>query len=131
VFINGLLGQFSQVQQIQRQAARDHYFTPALDTARKFTLASELGLALCFDIHVQNGGIGTDAQSDIDEALAATKFASELATRVIIANAVANNAQSEFRNDVRRRKLTLATGQGMVHGANYVLENWGLTELPA
>jgi hypothetical protein len=61
----------------------------------------------------------------------ATPPADERALRVIIANAVADNAKSDFREDVRKRKLAIATGQGMVHGANYVLENWGLIDLQA
>ncbi|HYL12783.1 MAG TPA: hypothetical protein VEV41_07095 [Terriglobales bacterium] len=28
---------------------------------------------------------------------------------------------------MRRRKLTIANGQGTVHGHTYVLENWGLS----
>ena len=126
-----LLGQFPQVQQIQRQAARDHYFIPATATARKFNLGSELGLALCFDIHVQNGGIGEDTQADIGDAVKTTPPADERALRVIIADAVADNAKSDFREDVRKRKLAIATGQGIVHGANYVLENWGLIDSQA
>jgi peptidoglycan hydrolase-like protein with peptidoglycan-binding domain len=125
-----LLGQFPQVQQIQRQAARDHYFIPATATARKFKLGSELGLALCFDIHVQNG-IGADAQADIGDAVKAAPPADERALRVIIADAVADNARSDFREDVRKRKLAIARGQGIVHGANYVLENWGLIDSQA
>ena len=126
-----LLGQFPQVQQIQRQAARNHYFTPALATAQKLRLTSELGLALCFDIHVQNGGVGEDAQSDIDDAVSATPPANEHALRRVIANAVADNAKSAFRTDVRQRKLTIADGVGTVHDAKYVIENWGLTEASA
>jgi hypothetical protein len=30
--------------------------------------------------------------------------------------------------DVRRRKRTIATGQGEVHGARYNLGDWGVAE---
>lgn len=53
------------------------------------------------------------------------------ACRVIVANAVANQSRPQFREDVQARKLTIATGAGAVHGATFVLRNWGLTDLPA
>ena len=52
--------------------------------------------------------------------------------RVIVANAVADASQPTWREDVLGRKLTIATGKGTVHGRDYVLENWGLSdEYPA
>jgi hypothetical protein len=47
---------------------------------------------------------------------------------VLVANAVAENSRAKFREDVRRRKLTIPDAQGTVHGHNYVLENWGLSK---
>jgi hypothetical protein len=47
--------------------------------------------------------------------------------RLIVANAVADFANSAFMNGVRKRKLTVATRQGQVHGHTFVLENWGLS----
>jgi hypothetical protein len=35
----------------------------------------------------------------------------------------------KFREDVRHRKLTVATGSGQVHGGTFVLRNWGLADL--
>jgi len=55
------LGLFPEVQKVQRQLAREDYFLPAIQTAQRLGLQSELGMALCFDIHVQNGGIKQDA----------------------------------------------------------------------
>jgi hypothetical protein len=121
------LGKSVEVQKIQQSVAETDYFQPALDTARRFRLASELGIALCFDIHVQNGGINKRAQSLLGE----TPRADELALRTAIAEAVAKSARPEYRDDVRTRKRAIATGKGRVHGADYLLENWGLQELPA
>jgi hypothetical protein len=90
-------------------------------------LSSELGIALCFDIHVQNGGINKRAQSLLGER----RPADELTLRTAIAGAVAKCARAEYRDDVGTRKLAIATGRGRVHGADYVLENWGLEDLPA
>ena len=46
----------------------------------------------------------------------------ELERMRIIANRRAEAARPEFVEDVRRRKLTIAEGVGMVHGIGYDLE---------
>lgn len=122
------LGGFPEVVAIQRRLAHDDYFLPALATARKYGLRSELGLALCFDIHVQNGGIGRKARAEIRQAVADHPDPDETFLRQTIAEAVANGARTKWREDVRRRKLAIANGRGTVHGHEYVLENWGLAE---
>lgn len=121
------LGKSLEVQKIQQGVAASDYFQPALETARGFGLKSELGVALCFDIHVQNGGINKRAQSLLGEK----PPNDERAARIAIAEAVAKCARAEYRDDVRARKLTIATASGRVHGAEYSLENWGLQEFPA
>jgi hypothetical protein len=117
------LGQFPEVQQAHRDMDHRDYFAPAILTARGLGLKSELGLALCFDIRVQNGGIGTKARSIIQNSLAGQPPADEKALRAIIANAVADAARSQ-NEDVRQRKLCIANGSGQVHGTVYVLQNW-------
>jgi hypothetical protein len=92
---------------------------------------AELGLALCFDIHVQNGSIKPSARDRIRNEVAAQPIHKERELRAIVANAVADASRPQFREDVRSRKLTLATGAGQVHGATYVLRNWGLDATPA
>jgi hypothetical protein len=121
------LGKSVEVQKIQQDVAASDYFQPAVETARIFGLKSELGVALCFDIHVQNGGINRRAQSLLGDQ----PSANESSLRMAIAEAVAKCAPLEYRDDVRTRKLTIATGSGRVHGAQYELLNWGLAELPA
>lgn len=121
------LGKSIEVQKIQQRVAEADYFQSALKTAKKFGLTSELGMALCFDSHVQNGGINKRAQSLLGES----RPGDELTLRTAIAEAVAKCARAEYRDDVRTRKLAIATGRGRVHGADYVLENWGLEDLPA
>ena len=125
------LGTLPEVREIQRDLAQDEYFLPCLETARSFNLQSELGIALCFDIHVQNGSINSVARGLIQQALTSNPNPSEPELRSVIANAVADAANLAFRNDVRSRKLTIATGQGSVHGTNYDLSNWGLGEFSA
>jgi hypothetical protein len=126
------LGATDEAQALQLELVDRDYFQPALQTARTLGLGAELGLALAFDIHVQNGGVRASAREAIDEALAehALPAEGEQALRVIVANAVADSARPQYREDVRSRKVTLATGTGKVHGGLYVLRSWGLGESP-
>ncbi len=120
-------GEIAEVQALQLELADEDYGQPADHTATKFGLATELGRALAFDIHVQNGGIKATAQKEIETVLQHMPAATEQQLRVIIANAVADASKS-FKEDVRARKLTIATGIGKVHGEIFVLNNWGLDE---
>lgn len=120
-------GEIGEVQAVQLQHAHDDYGKPSIQTATKFGLTSELGRALAYDIHVQNGGIKPSAQDEIETAVEQTPPATEQDLRVIIANAVADQSQSH-NEDVRARKLTVATGTGKVHGETFVLSSWGLDD---
>jgi Putative peptidoglycan binding domain/Glycosyl hydrolase family 46 len=112
-----------QAEQIKRVQA--DYLNPAIATARKLGFTSELGLALCFDIQVQNGGIKKAPLKTLLQQAQNNK--PELELRELAANAVADSAKAAWREDVRRRKLTVARGLGTVHGHNYALEDWGLS----
>jgi hypothetical protein len=118
-------GSFPQVQAEQMRHVNQDYLMRAIATAKSLGFTSELGLALAFDIHVQNGGIKPADMARIRQQTQAGTTESDL--RVIVANAVADSANSAFVNDVRTRKLAIATGQGQVHGHNFVLEDWGLS----
>jgi hypothetical protein len=122
-------GEMEEVQRVQLALADRDYFQPALATAGQFDLATELGLALAFDIHVQNGGIKPSARAQIERERQEHPIASERDLRVIIANAVADKSSAPFREDVRSRKLTIAAGAGKVHGSTFLLRNWGLDEI--
>ena len=123
------LGEFPEVQEVQLRHVEEDYFQPALQTAKDFGLKTELGTALAFDVHVQNGGIKAAAREQIRKELAAHPVGAERDLRIIIAHAVADKANPQFRDDVRERKLTLAAGSGRVHGEMFVLRNWGLDDL--
>jgi hypothetical protein len=125
------LGGFPEVVAIQRRVAHDDYFLPALATARRYRLRSRLGLALCFDIQVQNGGMPRTARRANHPAIGAQPDAGEALLRRAIANAVADSASARWSEDVRSRKLTIANGRGIVHEHEYILENWGLSEAAA
>jgi hypothetical protein len=112
------------VQAKQLALANAQYMIPAIQLAQAYGLVSELGLALCFDIQVQNGGINAAAAALITAQQ--TPGTTEPQLLSIIANAVGQSARPAFVEDVLSRKLTIATANGQVHGRNYVLVNWGL-----
>ena len=120
-------GSFPEVQEAQYARAHDAYFVPAAATARRLQLVTERGVALCFDAHVQNGGV----KQAVEDALAAMAAAPELERLEALATGVANTARPEFRQDVLARKMTLARGEGIVHGRSVFLANWGIALLPA
>lgn len=120
------LGESQLAQMIQLDRVRDAYFAPALKTAAKFGLKTEIGTALCFDIHVQNGGVKQAAETVVRSKQQPDM--PELDVRVLIANAVADNALPAWREDVRTRKVAIAKGSGTVHGLMADLKNWGLDE---
>lgn len=125
------LGEMPFVRAEQRKHVSSDYFIAARQTATRYGLRSELSIALCFDIHVQNGGIGPEARAEIAGAVAASPYADEPSMRRIIANAVADHAADQWREDVRARKMLFANGFGTAHGRTYQLENWGLADLKA
>jgi len=117
-------GALPAVQSEQMALVQTEYLDHAIHTARGLGLTSELALALCFDIHVQDGGIKDAAMASIQAQRTASMGEAQLLP--IIARAVGNAARPAFAADVLSRKLTIATGQGTVHSTPYVLDNWGL-----
>lgn len=121
-------GGLPEVQEIQLRRV-NKYWDIARRDAQRFQLATEMGLALCFDIAVQNGGIDFDfEQRWIERWLHDNPGASERDRRVRIADVVAENSKAQYVEDVRRRKRTLATGDGLVHDARYGTRDWGIGE---
>ena len=116
-------GAAPEVQAEQLKRVQSVYMLPAIRTAQRLGFTSELGLALCFDVHVQNGGIKSATMAELAPKLPGL---SEAEARVLVANAVADSARPQYREDVRSRKLAVATGSGKVHGREYDLVNWGL-----
>lgn len=82
-------------------------------------MENELGLALCFDIAVQNGGVDQTERDRIRNKITQTPPTTPQDLRIIIANVVAENSKPQFIEDVRKRKLTMATPRGTVHGSKY------------
>jgi hypothetical protein len=124
------LGKDERVQAIQLERTED-FFEIAVRDVERFTVKNELGLALCFDIAVQNGGIDQTEGNRIRNKITQTPPATPQDVRRIIANVVAENSNPTFIEDVRKRKLTMATTRGTVHGSEYDIKTWGLDEVRA
>lgn len=123
-----VFGEFAEVQEAQRACARTAYFDPAVETAAALALTSELGVALCFDVHVQNGSV----KKVVRDRVLPLPAKPERARRELIANGVADTAKPEFRENVRLRKMTFATGAGTANGIHVAaIANWGLDEVDA
>lgn len=124
------LGSDPSVQEIQLQRTQK-FFDIANSDRQHFDVQNELGLALCFDIAVQNGGLDATERARIRTKINQNHPVTQQDLRIIIANVVAENSRPQFIEDVRRRKLTIATAQGTVHGSRFAVKTWGLDDLSA
>lgn len=117
------LGDDPAVQDIENAHAQ-HYWNAGQRFANLFTLQSENGQALCFDIAVQNtvtDGMIAEIQQKFGNA-----GASEQEKMQLVAHVIADHANPNFFNDVLKRKMTFVTGQGKVHGDLYDITCWGI-----
>ncbi len=125
----GTLGSDPDVQEIQLRRVKKYWDTGDRD-ANRFHLRTEAGIALCFDIAVQNGGIDNDTEARrISTWINDNPGASERDVLVRIADVVAENSRPQYVEDVRKRKRTIAKGDGEVHGARYATRDWGISEV--
>ncbi len=124
------LGQRPEVRAIQDEVAREVYWERALFDFKRFDLEDELDIALCFDTAVQNGGVNQEKADLFRAGMEAQPDATGEQRRVILANAIADGSNARFQEDVRSRRMTIATGAGIVHGARYALNVWGLEPVP-
>ena len=120
------LGRQPLFQDVQVESAI-RLFNSARALCRDFGLLSARAVALMFDIKVQNGSISdrVKAQIEVDFAQIDSEMSrddAEVERLRIIANRRAAAAKAKWVEDVRARKLTIANGQGMVHGNFYDLK---------
>jgi hypothetical protein len=121
------LGRNRKFQKIQEQAANSLH-RAAKKLAKEYDLDSERAVALMFDIKVQNGSIYPYVKEqilrDFDHL---PEDAGEEERLVIVANRRAEASNPRWVEDVRNRKLTIARGEGVVHGMHYNLkEDYGI-----
>jgi hypothetical protein len=127
------LGRTPECQSIQIAHASLLY-RKALDLCCEYQLTSERALSLMFDIVTQCGGIGPIVRAQIFadfSRLPAGDPTQEVTKMRIVANRRAEASKPQYIDDVRTRKLTIANGQGIVHGNIYDLADmFGLTLNP-
>ena len=121
-----VLGASPLMKQMQRDRARRQYFDPSQVTVSELQLGGDLGAALAFDIHVQNGGVKPADRETFDARMSQASDRSPLARRVLLAQLVAASASARWRADVAARKQAIATGLGEVHGMRLDLSAWGM-----
>ena len=122
------LGRTPAAQQAQCARARQDYFVRALAQAQRLNLVTELGVALAFDVCVQNGGFKA-AAFELAEQLGDTVTEAEL--RLRLADTVAESAKPEWIENVRARKRTIAAAAGEANKTPYRLSSWGLEDVLA
>jgi peptidoglycan hydrolase-like protein with peptidoglycan-binding domain len=124
------LGSYREVKKIQVDRARNVYWGIAVHDVNALGLGEELDYSLLFDVAVQNGGMRS--KNRLANALAAFQTQrprSVKQKRSIIAQVVADTIRSTYKQDVLSRKMTIATGTGVVHhSAKYKLSDWGLLD---
>ena len=124
------LGDCAEVQQVQLERI-GKFWAIALRDARRFALNTELGLALCFEIALQNGGIDTRLEEPaILRRLEKQPPKQEADKRGTIASVVTENSSSHRWSENQGRQATLARGKGSVRGHRYVLSDWGIDDSP-
>uniref|UniRef100_A0A7V4LDP9 Peptidoglycan-binding protein n=1 Tax=Desulfobacca acetoxidans TaxID=60893 RepID=A0A7V4LDP9_9BACT len=125
------LGRRPEFQAIQLEFAQK-IFRTALAWCADYGLKSERAVALMYDIRVQNGSISETVKAKIMRDFKHIPQEDEAARLRVIANRRAEAANPTWREDVRARKLTIAEGEGRVHGRCYHLaEQYGLRLAPA
>ena len=120
------LGRQPEFQDIEARNASG-LFQEALALCNEYGVSSQRAAALMFDIKVRNGGIKNWVKplilSDFQQARQdSTEVPVEVARLRIIATRAASSANPKWVADVQNRKLTIANGQGTVHGNHYDLE---------
>jgi hypothetical protein len=120
------LGTTPGMIQLQVENA-DTRFQTAVQNCVRYGLTTERGAALMFDINVQNGavdsaGAGGKIRQDfatIDPGLPEEQ--KQVEKMKIVATRRSEVANPQWRDDVKRRKMTIAEGTGIVHGKTYDL----------
>jgi hypothetical protein len=120
------IGQRDECHHVQCEFVKDVYVR-ALQLCREYGLQSERAVALFFDIITQNGSIKPEVKKLIMQDFNGHPITGNLRTDEpvrlrIVANRRADVANPRWREDVRKRKLAIADGVGVVHGGNYDLE---------
>lgn len=112
------LGEDRVWQGIQLDAARVHYWEPAVAQAKALGITSMRGHGLLYDLWVQNGGWRTCHKNFY---LSQSHDSSEDTKLRAIARAAANCATATWREDVLKRKMIFVETAGFAHGSYFDL----------
>ncbi len=122
------LGRTPEMIDIEVEGAQRR-FDIALEWCREYKLNCERGVALMFDINVQNGKVDRGGAGELIRADIAgiSSWLSDEEQQVERMRIIANRRAQvvtlpAWREDVRGRKLTIAEGTGRVHGHDYDLK---------
>lgn len=125
------LGRRESFQQIEVEAA-GKLFDAARALCVEYGVHSERAVALLFDIKTQNGSISELVKAQIERDFTRLAAGSGEVERLrIIANRRAEASNPRWVEDVRTRKLTIANGEGTVHGSHFDLAGqYGIRLVP-
>jgi hypothetical protein len=125
----GLLKTLARTDEFQsiQLAASNRTYQAALALCGEFGLITERAAALMFDIKIQNGHISDIVKAQIERDFAQlsappSRQQAEVARLQVVANRRSAAADPRWSEDVRLRKLTIASGTGTVHGRAYDLD---------
>lgn len=115
-----LLGKTLEFQNIMVQDANFKYFARAKGMMSVYGLKSERGFALLSDICVQSGNI---KDSTRDKILSSYKNdTNEIDKMKLISTYRSQDCNPKWQSDVLNRKMTIATGKGVIHQIHFDLE---------
>jgi hypothetical protein len=109
-----------EFQEIQNKAM-DKYIKQAYSLASTFNLKTERGLALAFDIAVQNWACTSSRTKSINQKIKSGNLSEQEALKLIAQGAVDKSSEKN-KDDVKSRKFTIVNGIGTVHGKSYNLQ---------
>lgn len=102
--------------------AAENYFKRAQLLCEALNFKTERAMALCFDIAVQNGAPRRDHINEYNKRIKNANPREEWERLKVLAYVVADLANPRWRNDVLSRKLSIAVGEGTVHGHTFNLK---------
>lgn len=128
------LGNDPVARAVQDEVAHNVYWKIAAQDVKTLGGMTELDAAIFFDTAVQSGGAhgeaGTNAaKRGIAVAAAVAALPANATDRdrlSAIAEALTTAVNPTYVNDVRSRRMAIASGTGTVHGATYKVSGWAL-----
>jgi peptidoglycan hydrolase-like protein with peptidoglycan-binding domain len=120
------VGALPESRRAQIERAYAVYWKKALQHIADFMTGKPLTIAdtaFWFDAAIQND-IGASERAELLQAAGSGLSGDKL--RAEFAGIIANGSSPRWRQDVLSRKMTFATGDGVVHGSRYALAGWGI-----